>query len=191
MNLSTAVEKANAVTTEKQAARLYNNLEAELALGGGGSEESYEQGEEALRILARRFPGIDQAAHEVTQPPQLSNRAKRNMDEPPREEPHERRAHSRRPAGSARRRPAPRPAPARHSPARQVVSTAGDALDWAGDTGWGDLIGSIFLSGVGLSIFYLLLTHDTAVSKLGLGATNIARAVISPHIDPLNPGRSL
>ncbi|HEX5271320.1 MAG TPA: hypothetical protein VFW33_12560 [Gemmataceae bacterium] len=68
---------------------------------------------------------------------------------------------------------------------------AAAAYDAASDTSTGELIGEIFLWGVGLSLFYLLLTRAAAVGKLFEGATNIARAVVSPVVDPLNPKGAL
>jgi len=94
------------------------------------------------------------------------------------------------PAPRRNRTPSYSPPPRRSAP-QQVASSAGDVIGWAGDTGWGSLFLQMVVWGMGLSVAYLLLTHDTAVSKLALGATNTARAVVSPHIDPLNPGRSL
>jgi hypothetical protein len=70
---------------------------------------------------------------------------------------------------------------------RSVASYGGGLLSSAGDTGWGSTIVQIFSWGMGLSIAYLLLTRVAAVSKLAQGATNVARAVVSPAIDPLNP----
>lgn len=61
------------------------------------------------------------------------------------------------------------------------------AYSIAADSSWGSLIGQTVLWGMGLSIVYLLLTHDKAVSELFLGASTIARGVISPATDPLNP----
>jgi hypothetical protein len=84
-----------------------------------------------------------------------------------------------------------RPLPERTSPSSSV---SGDVLDALGtgasavtDSGWGELFGELFLGGILLSIGYLLLTHDTAVSKLFEGATNVTRAIVSPVVDPLNP----
>jgi hypothetical protein len=68
-----------------------------------------------------------------------------------------------------------------------VASGAGQVAD----TGWGGLIGQLFLWGMALSIGYLMLTRVAGVSKLWLGATNVARAVVSPVVDPLNPRSAL
>lgn len=188
MKLATAEQRAEDVKGPKSAARLYNDIEAELALGAGGSEEDYEQGERALGILRARYPDVEAQAHGITEPPALSHRAKDNAYGG-----HEGR--QRRSTPHAPKQPrAPRaPAPRSSSshPARRASSAASSAASWAGDTSWGSLFGWMFMAGMGLSVFYLLLTHNKSVSELALGATNITRAVISPHVDPLNPGRSL
>lgn len=71
-----------------------------------------------------------------------------------------------------------------------LVTSAGGAV---ADTGWGQLVGELFLWGIALSIGYLLLTGKgpKGVSKLFEGATNVTRAVISPAVDPLNPKGAL
>jgi hypothetical protein len=85
--------------------------------------------------------------------------------------------------------------PVRRERARAAAGAAGRAgaaaFDAASDTSTGELVGEIFLWGVGLSLFYLLLTRAGAVGKLFEGATNIARAVVSPVVDPLNPKGAL
>lgn len=68
---------------------------------------------------------------------------------------------------------------------------AAAAYDAASDTSTGELIGELFLWGVGLSLFYLVLTRAASVGKLFEGLTNIARAVVSPVVDPLNPKGAL
>jgi hypothetical protein len=75
--------------------------------------------------------------------------------------------------------------------ARSAGRAGAAAYDAAADTSTGELVGEIFLWGVGLSLFYLLLTRAGAVGKLFEGATNIARAVVSPVVDPLNPKGAL
>jgi hypothetical protein len=76
-----------------------------------------------------------------------------------------------------------------HAPRRgsSVSDYGGGLLSAAGDTSWGATITQIFAWGMGLSLAYLLLTRVAAVSKLAEGATNLARTVVSPTIDPLNP----
>jgi hypothetical protein len=70
---------------------------------------------------------------------------------------------------------------------RSVTSYGSDLVGAAGDTSWGGTITQMFAWGMGLSLFYLVLTRVAAVSKLAQGATNVVRTVVSPVIDPLNP----
>lgn len=79
MNLAAAPQRAQSVSGPKAAARLYNDVESELALGSY-SEEDSEAGEAALSTLESRFPGVRGQARDVTAPPSLSRHAKRNLD---------------------------------------------------------------------------------------------------------------
>jgi hypothetical protein len=90
----------------------------------------------------------------------------------------------------------PRPRRERAREAAGVAASAGGraaaaAYDAASDTSTGELIGYAFIGGIVLSLFYLMLTRVAAVGKLFEGATNIARAVVSPVVDPLNPKGAL
>jgi hypothetical protein len=62
------------VPGRKSAARLYNNIEYELAFGEP-DEPLEDVGERALALLERRFPGVREAALEIEEPPSLSRRA--------------------------------------------------------------------------------------------------------------------
>jgi hypothetical protein len=74
VNLARASQRAVTVPGRKSAARLYNDIEYELALGE--PDEPLETiGEHALALLEDRFPGVRQAAREIEQPPSLSRRA--------------------------------------------------------------------------------------------------------------------
>lgn len=172
MKLSHAHHAAEGVRTAKQAARLYNNIEYELALGEHPAEHQAE-GERALRHLEEHFPGVKDQAREVTEPPATSRTASRNLRPPA-------------------PKPSPAPRPRRRRPpaqrARQVVSAAYDA---ASDTTAGELVGQFVLGGLVLSIFYLFLTRAAAAGKLFQGATSVVRAVVSPVVDPLNPRGAL
>lgn len=76
MNLDRALERAGSVSTPRQAAELYNNIEYELALGEPtGDQEA--AGEQALEQLRSRFPGVEAQAREVEKPPSLSPAGKR------------------------------------------------------------------------------------------------------------------
>jgi hypothetical protein len=74
MNLERASERAHSVSGWKTAARLYNDIEYELALGEPGPRLEIA-GEAALAHLERRFPGVRQAARQIEEPPNLSRRA--------------------------------------------------------------------------------------------------------------------
>jgi hypothetical protein len=74
MNLARACQRAVTVPGRKSAARLYNNIEYELALGEP-DKPLEEVGEQALALLEERFPGVREAAREIEQPPSLSRRA--------------------------------------------------------------------------------------------------------------------
>lgn len=87
------------------------------------------------------------------------------------------------------------PAHPRRERARQVAGGAARhasaAASAAADTSAGELVSDFFLWGAALSVGYLLLTRAAAVGKLFEGATSVARAVISPVVDPLNPRGAL
>jgi hypothetical protein len=74
MNLDRAIERARFVRGPRSAARLYNDIEYELALGEP-DEHLEDAGERALALLEGRFPGVREAARELTQPPSLSRQA--------------------------------------------------------------------------------------------------------------------
>jgi hypothetical protein len=74
MNLERASERAYSVRGHKSAARLYNDIEYELALGEPGPRLE-TAGERALAHLEERFPDVRDAARQVEAPPSLSRRA--------------------------------------------------------------------------------------------------------------------
>ena len=74
MNLERASERAHNVSGSKTAARLYNDIEYELALGKPDPRLE-TAGEQALAHLDGRFPGIRDAARQIEEPPNLSRRA--------------------------------------------------------------------------------------------------------------------
>lgn len=74
MNLEGACERARTVRGPKGAARLYNDIEYELALGEP-SDVLEDAGERALALLEGRFRGVREAAREIEQPPSLSRQA--------------------------------------------------------------------------------------------------------------------
>ena len=79
MNLERASQRAATVRGRKSAARLYNEIENELALGE--LDDHLEIiGEQALALLEERFPGVREAAREIEEPPSLSRRAGDALD---------------------------------------------------------------------------------------------------------------
>ena len=74
MNLERAIQRASSVPGRKSAARLYNEIEYELALGEP-DDHLERAGEQALALLEDRFPGVRDAAREIEEPPSLSRRA--------------------------------------------------------------------------------------------------------------------
>jgi hypothetical protein len=74
MNLERASQRAASVRGPKSAARLYNDIEYELALGEP-TDRLEDAGERALAMLEGRFPGVPEVAREIEQPPSLSRQA--------------------------------------------------------------------------------------------------------------------
>lgn len=74
MNLERACVRADSVRGPRSAARLYNDIEYELALGEP-SDRLEVIGEQALALLEGRFRGVQEAARRIEEPPQLSRRA--------------------------------------------------------------------------------------------------------------------
>jgi len=102
MNLERASERAYSVPGRKSAARLYNDIEYELALGDPGRRLE-TAGEQALAHLENRFPGVREAARQIEEPPSLSRRAGDALH------------------GVSRRTPQPRPAPHRRKREEAVL----------------------------------------------------------------------
>lgn len=74
MNLERASERAYNVRGPKSAARLYNDIEYELALGEP-DDRLESAGQQALALLEDRFPGVREEARQIEEPPSLSRRA--------------------------------------------------------------------------------------------------------------------
>jgi hypothetical protein len=74
MRLDRPLEHAQRVRGGRRAAVLFNDIGYELALGEPTAVQE-RQGELALELLERRFPGVKAAAREVEQPPSLSRQA--------------------------------------------------------------------------------------------------------------------
>ncbi len=72
MNLDRALRRADTVTGEKAAARLYADVEAELALGEPTVEQE-SAGEAALRALEERHFGVQLRAREIVEDGHVPN----------------------------------------------------------------------------------------------------------------------
>jgi hypothetical protein len=190
VNLDRATERAESATTERQAASLYNDIEYELAFGDPNAAQEAE-GEQAISILERRFPGIQEQARDVTSPPHTSRTASRNR----RGETHSQRGESqRRPSSTPPRRApqtrasAPRsrsssPSP-RSSGGRRASSSSG-ALAAAGASATDTILTGltwILLAGLG----YFLLTPKGAggLSTVLGGVIKGVDLIVQP-VDPL------
>ncbi len=106
MNLDRALRRANTVTGEKAAARLYADIEAELAMGEPTTEQEHA-GEAALRVLEERHLGIQRRSRALVEDghvPNLSRKGWRAVHTDGQPQP------ARSPV-PARRRPGPRAAP--------------------------------------------------------------------------------
>ncbi len=93
-------------------------------------------------------------------------------------------------AGAPRSTPAPAPRTVRSSAAtagQTVVSSAGDALDAAGETSLGSLTVQVFAWGMGLSLLYLVLRNAGSLTRITTGVAHATRAVVAVNVDPLNP----
>lgn len=197
MNLSTAPEKARALGAgqHKAAAGLYNDIEQELEHGTYTEEES-DSADEALAHLEANHPGVRQAAHQITRPPNLSRAAKRNLDEPVEKPlsamPKERhQAEKQRPNRTVRQRVATATAVharRRGSRGRTGLPSLGAAAAAIPGTGTATQLLLRTLGGVaGLSLLYLLVTPkgSKAVSLTSTGLTDALRALADPSRDPL------
>jgi hypothetical protein len=169
-------------------------------------EQQRSAGEAALARIEETFPDIKAQADEIEAPRSLSARATAGLsadqehDEPQTSEaapPPGAGETSPAPASSSR---APQPgqtarrrrsaARARRSfPRNPVVNVAGSTLSLVNQStgGWGDEIWDFALGGVGLAVFFLILSQPAGVSKLVTGLSNLVNWVVNPSIDPLRP----
>lgn len=191
MNLSSAPERARSLGpgASKAAARLHNDIEAELALGSY-SEEDSEAGEEALRHLEATYPGVQHASRNITDPPALSRSAETTLDAPP--PPLQARPRGQAHAGGRVARATVVHATRR--PARgRARSTAGRLFDQTGIPAAGASATQLLmrtLGGIaGLAFAYVLLTPrgSQAISLASGGVTRSLAALASPAVDPLRP----
>ncbi len=217
MNTDTALNKARALTPNqgKTAAHLYATTEWELAyieqdLDNPLMDDKREQllkqrqqGEAALAAIEEKFPGIKTQADEIETPRALSARATNGLAA---DHEHDHRSSTPAEAAGAKHgapadttpstsrtltRPGPRArrrlARARTSRSlpRQAIRAARTVDQATGS--WGSDLWDWALGGVGLSLFFLVLTKPAGLSKLFTGASNVLSWVINPTIDPLRP----
>lgn len=89
-------------------------------------------------------------------------------------------------SAAARAPRAPR-APRVNVAIKNTIPGAAPLVNAATGSSLGSLAGQVFLWGMGLSIFYLLLTHPAGPTGLATGAANVTRALVGVNVDPLNP----
>jgi len=75
------------------------------------------------------------------------------------------------------------------SSVRSAASYGSGVLDTIAPatSGWGALIAEIFAWGIGLSLLGLLLGKAAGAANITTGVSSTVKAIVSPHIDPLNP----
>lgn len=211
MNLDRALERAHAMnaapaadgTPPKGAARLYADIEFELAMGDPTPEQE-RSGEAALAVLEEHYPGIKNRADDIVENghiPQLSRKANDRVFGPRKRT---RGEHSDHDAGgkgggvAAPPRPAAVPAPARQTvqrarvtrsrprnPARAAKTVAYQLDDASG--GWGSVLAMFLVGGVLLSILLLALRQTSSITKAETGVTNVISWILNPAVDPLRP----
>lgn len=83
--LATAPARAAKVKGPEEAARMYADVDTELGIGDYG-EDDYQAGEQALRDLETKFPGVRQRAYDKVayggHVPKLSSSAQKALSEP-------------------------------------------------------------------------------------------------------------
>lgn len=205
MNLDRALERAHAMnakpasdgTPPKGAAKLYADIEYELAMGDSTPEQD-RSGEAALAVLEEHYPGIKQRADDVVENGHIPamSRAAKDRALGPGEKPDTDTGGS----TAVATRPRTVPAPARQRVARARVARSrprgrsggrqARAVAYQLDTatgGWGSVAAMFLVGGVLLSILLLALRNAGGISKLETGITTAIGWVISPAIDPLRP----
>lgn len=191
-NLATAASRAQAISGPKSAARLYNDIEWELALGEA-SEDDDAQGEEALRILEQRYPGVRTQARQVTDHPNLSHSARKQLPDAPGRR---RGEHPADPAHPGNRRGGQHTTPRSPSPsASRPRASSGSSSSRGAGPGLGDLAPNVDFTDValggirillllGLGYFILTPKGSSAFGTvLGYGS-GLVRSLVSP-VDPL------
>ena len=194
MNLANSLKRAQALGpgSKAAAADLYADIETELALGDPSPEDE-QQGEQALSLIRERFPDAQEQADTRAngRAPQISRTARKNA-QPDETRPATNQRAPKKPSsegrqrGGTRKTPSTQPSRSRtYRPRRQVIRAA-KAVDQASGSWAGDIWDWI-LGGVGLSLFFLVLSHPTGLTNLMTGGTNAIRWIVDPTIDPLRP----
>ena len=207
MNLDRALEHAHAMkasagpdgTPPKGAARLYADIEYELAMGDGTPEQD-QAGESALAVLEEHYPGIKKAADDVVENghiPRMSRKAKDRALGP--KTATEGGEHDRAGGGVVTpTKPAAVPRSARQVVQRarvtrsrprnggRAVRTVAYQVDNA-TGGWGSVAAMFLVGGVLLSILLLTLRNASSVAKVETGVNSVIGWIINPAIDPLRP----
>lgn len=172
-------------------------------------EQERSTGEAALARIEEMFPDVKAQADDIHEPRELSARATAGLAaDSAQEQPKtsDDNAEAAGAAGSSRPAPADStPAPARpgrtarrrRSVARRrrstvrnpVVNVAGQTLSLVDQStgSWGGEIWDFVLGGIGLSLFLLVLSNPTGLTRLMTGASNLVKWVIDPTVDPLRP----
>lgn len=90
---------------------------------------------------------------------------------------------------SAARRSAPARRSSSSNPVRSAASYGSGVLDTIAPAtkGWGSLIAEVFAWGIGLSLLAAVLNRAAGVAPAVDSVAKGVRAIVSPHIDPLNP----
>lgn len=204
MNLHAAPAHAREARGPRAAAKLYADIEYELAMGDPTPAQE-QDGEQALRMLSARWPGVKQQSDDVVEnghTPRMSRRANNNMWAGG-QSGHEGRQHGHgndqtRPSAHARKRVASnrRRRSLRSSSGagggRHVPPRAAQTL-WQGSglSAGADSISLTVMKGlglvIGLSLLYLVVKPGgsrafTAATNTG---SNLLHAFISPNVDPL------
>lgn len=207
MNLDAAPQRVNAVKGPRAAAKLYADIEYELAMGDPSPDQE-QQGEAALQQLEQRFPGIKGQADDVVENghvPNMSNRARGNALGPG----------SPRGGHDGRQRRGGHPAPSQHARRKVAANRRRRSTSGAGGgrtsfgaqagqslwTGTGlsfgaDSISSMAMKGlgliIGLSLLYLVVKPNGSrvFSTATTTGSNLLHAFISPNVDPLQRAAS-
>lgn len=195
------LSRAKSVKTARQAARLHQELEVELALSDDLPADWEAEAERALEELERAFPGVDLRDETTAQGPKgeswgpsysrgadAGERKRTDTDRQSARPKEPRRSRGSDPAGrSSSRRPAGR----RSRRGRRGRGPAGRAFEQTGIPGAGRSTAqtALQLAGlmIGLSLLYLVVANPRgaqAVQYVANGLATVVELVVAP-VDPL------